>query len=86
MTRQQSKTYDTLPGNADSFAANLKKHSKQSGCGFLLNVPYPRIVDATNANAFVYSDHVHMLETWNQVMDANITINANNIWGTCDWT
>ena len=78
MTRQQSKTYDSLPGNADSFAADLEKHSN--------NIPYTRIVDATNANAFVYSDHVHMLETWNQVMDANITINANNIWGTCDWT
>ncbi len=27
-----------------------------------------------------------MLETWNQVTDANIAINANKIWGTHDWT
>jgi hypothetical protein len=27
-----------------------------------------------------------LLETWNQVTDANIAINANEIWGTRDWT
>ena len=27
-----------------------------------------------------------MLETWNQVTDANVAINANEIWGTRDWT
>jgi hypothetical protein len=45
-----------------------------------------RVVDPTNANAFVYSNQVHMLETWNQVTDANIANNANKIWGTHDWT
>ena len=27
-----------------------------------------------------------MLETWNQVTDSNVAINANEIWGTRDWT
>jgi hypothetical protein len=71
--------YDLLPGNADSFAVDLKKYAKHYGYSFLLNVPSMRTVDATNVNAFVYLDQVHMLETWNQVTDANITINANKI-------
>jgi hypothetical protein len=78
--------YDLLPGNADSFAADLEKYAKHYGYGFLLNVPSTRTVDPTNANAFTYSDEVHMLETWNQVTDINIAINGNEIWGTRDWT
>jgi hypothetical protein len=27
-----------------------------------------------------------MLKTWNQVTDANVEINANEIWGTRNWT
>jgi hypothetical protein len=27
-----------------------------------------------------------MLETWDTVMDESIAINANETWGTCDWT
>ncbi len=64
--------YDLLPGNADSFAADLEKYAKHYGYGFLLNIPSTRTVDPTNANAFTYSDEVHMLETWNQVTDVNI--------------
>ena len=78
--------YNLLPGNADSFAVDLKKYAKHYGYSFLLNVPSTRAVNATNANAFVYSDQIHMLETWNQVTDANIAINANKIRGTLDWT
>jgi hypothetical protein len=83
---QLETCYDLLPGNADSFVADLEKYTKQFGYGFLLNVPSTRTIDATNANAFVYLDQVCMLETWNQVTDANTAINANKIWGTRDWT
>jgi hypothetical protein len=78
--------YDLLPGNADSFAANRKKFSKQFGYGFLLNIPTMRQVDATDANALTYSNQIHMLETWNRVTDENVAINANKIWGARDWT
>ncbi len=78
--------YDLLPGNAGLFALDLEKYTKHYGYSFLLNVLLTRAVDATNANAFVYSDQVHMLETWNQVTDLNIAINANKIWGTRNWT
>ena len=78
--------YDLLPGNADSFAAALKKYAKHFGYGFLLNVPSTRTVNPAAANTFVYSNSEHMLKTWNQVTDANIAINAKKIWGTCDWT
>ncbi len=78
--------YNLLPGNADSFAVDLEKYAKHYGYSFLLNIPSTHAVDATNVNSFVYSDQVHMLETWNQVTDANIAINANKIWGTHDWT
>ena len=69
--------YDLLPGNADSFAADLEKYSKQFGYGFLLNIPTMRQIDATDANVLIYSNQIHMLETWNQVTDARIAINAN---------
>ncbi len=78
--------YDLLPGNADSFAANLEKFSKQFGYGFLLSIPTTHQTDATDANTFVYSNQIHMLETWNRVTDKHITINANKIWGTRDWS
>ncbi len=78
--------YDLLSGNADSFAADLEKYAKHFGYGFLLNVPSTCVVYPANTNAFTYSDQVHMLETWNQVTDASIAINANEIWGTRDWT
>ena len=78
--------YDLLPGNADLFAADLEKYSRHFGYGFLLNVPSRRTVDLAAANTFVYSNPVHMLETWNQVTDANIAINANENWGMRNWT
>jgi hypothetical protein len=69
--------YALLPGNADSFAANLEKYSKQFGYGQ---------VDATDANVLTYSNQIHMLETWNRVTDEDVAINANEIWGTRNWT
>ena len=78
--------YDLLPGNADSFAADLEKYAKHFGYGFLLNVHSTRTPDAAAPNAFIYSNPIHMLDTWNQVTDANVAINANEIWGTRDWT
>ena len=76
--------YNLLPGNADLFAADLKTYAKNFGYGFLLNVLSTRTDDPINANMFVYSNQIHMLETWNQVTNANIAINANKIWGTRD--
>ena len=47
--------YDLLPGNADSFAADLEKYAKHFGYGFLLNVPSMRTDDPVAANTFIYS-------------------------------
>jgi hypothetical protein len=52
----------------------------------LLNISTARQVDPTNANLFTYSASNHMLETWNAVTVESIAINANETWGTCDWT
>jgi hypothetical protein len=65
-------SYNLLPGNANSFPANLKNFSKQFGYGFLLNVPITHQVDANNANSSTYSNQIHMLETWNRVMDETL--------------
>jgi hypothetical protein len=78
--------YNLLPGNANSFAANGKKFSKQFGYGFLFNIPTTCQTDATDANNFVYSNQIHMLGTWNRVTDEQIAINVNKIWGTRDWS
>jgi hypothetical protein len=75
-----------FPGNANSFAANLEKFSKQFGSGFFLNILTTHHTDATDASTFVYSNQIHMLETWNRVTDKHIAINANKIWGTHDWS
>ncbi len=48
--------YNSLPGNANSFAANLEKFSKQFGYGFLLNIPTTRQTEATNVNTFIDSN------------------------------
>jgi hypothetical protein len=45
-----------------------------------------RTPNAAAPNAFIYLNPIHMLDTWNQVTDANVAINANEIWGTRDWT
>jgi hypothetical protein len=76
--------FDLFPGNADAFAAEIKKYAKQFGYSSLLNVPTTRQVNATNANLFAYSNSNHMLETWNRVTDKNIAINAYEIWGAQD--
>jgi hypothetical protein len=78
--------FDLLPRNVDACAVEIEKYAKQFGYSFLLNVPTTRQVDTTNANLFAYSNSNLMLETWNRVMDKNIAINANEIWGTQDWT
>jgi hypothetical protein len=78
--------FDLLPENLDAFAAAAVKYAMQFGYSFLLNVPTAHQVDATNANLFTYSASNHMLETWNRVMDKSIAINANETWGTRDWT
>jgi hypothetical protein len=78
--------YDLLPGIANSFAANLETFSKQFDYGFLLNIPTIRQTDATDAIIFVYSNQIHMLETWNRVTEEHIAINVNKIWGTRDWS
>ncbi len=66
--------YDLVPGNADAFAANLEKYAKHFVYSYLLNVPSTCFVDATNANTFTYSNHAHMLETWNQVTVTNLQL------------
>ena len=71
--------YDLLPGNADSFAANIKKFSNQFGYGFLLNILTTCQTDITDANTCVYSNQIHMLKTWNRITDEHITINATKI-------
>ncbi len=78
--------YILLPGNVNLFAANLEKFSKQFGYGFLLTIPTTRQTDATDANLFVYSNQIYMLKTWSRVTDKHITINANKIWVTRDWS
>ncbi len=78
--------FNLLPENLDAFAAAAENYAKQFGYSFLLNVPTARQVDATNANLFTYSALNHMLETWNRVTDESIAINANETWGTHDWT
>jgi hypothetical protein len=78
--------YDLLPRNADSFAADLEKYAKHFGYGFLLNVPSTRTDDPDAANTFIYSNAEHMLETWNQVTDVDIVINASEFGGMHNWT
>jgi hypothetical protein len=78
--------FDLLPENLDAFAVAAEKYAKQFGCSFLLNVTTACQVDPTNANLFTYSASNHMLETWNAVTDKSIAINANETWGTRDWT
>jgi hypothetical protein len=60
--------------------AMTKKLSKQFGYGFLLNILTKSQADAIDANTFVYSNQIHMLETWN-----HIAIKPDKIWGTHDW-
>jgi hypothetical protein len=78
--------FNLLSENSDAFVAAAEKYAKQFGYSFLLNVLTACQVDATNANLFTYLASNHMLETWNRVTDESIAINANETWGTRDWT
>jgi hypothetical protein len=78
--------FDLIPGKSNSFSAELEKYSTQFGYGTLLNVSTARDVDSTDANAITYKDPVKMTETWNKINDESIAKNANEVWGTCDWT
>ncbi len=78
--------FDLIPGNSDSFSAEIEKYSTQFGYGALLNVPTTCDVDSTDANAITYNDPVNMTEAWNKINDKLIAKNANEVWGTRDWT
>jgi hypothetical protein len=68
------------------FLLRSKKCSRQFGYGSLLNVPTRRDVDVTGPNVIIYKDHVNMINTWNKIDDDSIAKNANEVWGTRDWT
>ena len=78
--------FDLIPGNSDLFSAEIEKFAIQFGYGSLLNVPTNRDTDATDANSFAYKDHVNMIETWNKINDDIISRNANETWGTRNWS
>ncbi len=77
---------DLIPCNSNSFLSEIEKYSMQFGYGALLNITTARNVNSTYANATTYKDPVNMTETWNNVNDKLIDKNANEVWGTCDWT
>jgi hypothetical protein len=52
----------------------------------LLNVPSDRDVDAADVNIITYKQPINMIKTWNKMTDNVISKNANEVWGTCDWT
>ena len=78
--------FELIPGNSDLFSAEIEKCSTQFGYGALLNVPSERDVDATDPNIITYRNHINMLKTWNKITDDIIAKNANEVWGTRDWT
>jgi hypothetical protein len=78
--------FDLIPGNSDPFSNEAEKCSGQFGYGSLLNVPTNRDVDATDANLLTYKDPINIIDTWNKITDDLIARNANETWGTCDWT
>jgi hypothetical protein len=78
--------FDIIPGNSDLFSAEIEECATQFGYGALLNIPTGRDVDATETNIITYKDHVNMTKTWNKMTDDIIAKNANEVWGTRDWT
>jgi hypothetical protein len=66
--------------------AEKEKYSTQFDYGALLNVPTNCDVDPTDANAITYKNPVNMTETWNKINTELIAKNANEVWGTCNWT
>jgi hypothetical protein len=75
-----------IPGNSDAFSANIERCSKQFGYGSLFNIPTNQNVDTSDANKTPYSGHVNIINTWNKTSDDLIAGNANEVWGTCNWT
>jgi hypothetical protein len=55
--------FDLIPGNSNPFSNEIKKCSRQFGCGSLLNVPTNRNVNATDANVFRYKDPINIIDT-----------------------
>jgi hypothetical protein len=78
--------FNLIPGNSDHFSNEVEKCSKQFGYGSLLNVPTNCDVDATDANSLTYKDPINIIDTWNKITDDLIARNANETWGTHDWT
>jgi len=78
--------FDILPGNSDLFCAEIEKCATQFGYGALLNVPTGRDVDPSDSNIITYKDHINMTKTWNKMTDDIIAKNANEVWGSRDWT
>ena len=78
--------FDIIPGNSDLFSAEIEKCAALFGYGALLNVPSDCTVDATDLNTITYNNHIHMIKTWNKITDNIIAKNANEVWGTQDWT
>ena len=78
--------FDIIPGNSNLFSAEIEKCSTQFGYGALLNVLSKCNVGATDPNTFTYKNHVNMIKTWNKMTNDIIAKNANEVWGTRDWT
>jgi hypothetical protein len=78
--------FNLIPGNSDPFSNEFKKCSRQFGYGSLLNAPTNRDVDATDPNLLMFKDPINIIDTWNKITDDLIARNANETWGTRDWT
>jgi hypothetical protein len=52
----------------------------------LLNVPTGRNVDPSDLNVITYNDQINMTKTWNKMTDDIIAKNANEVWGSRNWT
>ena len=78
--------FDIISGNSYILSAEIKKCVTQFGYGALLNVPSEHDVDATDPNTITYKNHINMIKTWNKMTDDIIAKNANEVWGTRDWT
>jgi hypothetical protein len=50
------------------------------------NAPTNCDVDTTDANIIIYKNQTNMVKTWNKMTDDIIAKNANEIWGTRNWT
>jgi hypothetical protein len=78
--------FDLIPGNSDPFSNEIKKCSRQFRYGSLLNVPINCNINATDANVFTNKDPINIIDTWNKITNDLIAKNANEVWGTRDWT